>query len=286
MSLLVPVDRKFYPKVQHIPPTLQQNWIGIVDTPPEITRDIVSRDTRSSQTSRDIGSLQTNKNVGSCIKIISDVGSDVSKDETFSVAELFRNRKRHLSNADINDPTTLPIKMCREILGQVDVDFSVLDEDGPSVDTELTKKIKNVVFEISKGNIKLQKIMKEYKHPANLLNLKPPKFNPEIESSQQYQSNTSFVMNKKKSLYSSQNYVIKAISILSSMTNSILKASDADIGGYVDHELCKVVREQYNTLEPHFIRVHKKNKTQPKKYSSFRHSCHIWTKTMHHNSIS
>ena len=34
--------------------------------------------------------------------------------------------------------------------------------------------------------------MKEYKHPANLLNLKPPKINPEIESSQQYQSNTSF----------------------------------------------------------------------------------------------
>ena len=111
MSLLVPVDRKFYPKVQHIPPTLQQNWIGIVDTPPEITRDIVSRDTRSSQTSRDIGSLQTNKDVGSCIKIIADVGSDVSKDETFSVGELFRNRKRHLSNADANDPTTRPIEM-------------------------------------------------------------------------------------------------------------------------------------------------------------------------------
>ena len=106
-----PVDREFYPKVQHIPPTLEQTWIGIVDTPPEITRDIVSRDTRSSQTSRDIGSLQTNKDVGSCIKIIADVGSDVSKDETFSVGELFRNRKRHLSNADANDPTTPPIKM-------------------------------------------------------------------------------------------------------------------------------------------------------------------------------
>ena len=92
-----PVDREFYPEVQHIPPTLEQTWIGIVDTPPEITRDI--------------GSLQTNKDVGSCIKIIADVGSDVSKDETFSVGELFRNRKRHLSNADANDPTTPSIKM-------------------------------------------------------------------------------------------------------------------------------------------------------------------------------
>ena len=38
--------------------------------------------------------------------------------------------------------------------------------------------------------------MKEYKHPANLLNLKPPKINPEIESTQQYQSNTSFTQVK------------------------------------------------------------------------------------------
>ena len=70
--------------------------------------------------------------------------------------------------------------MSRGILGQVEDDFSVLDEESPSVDTELAKKIENVFFESSGDNIKLQKIMKEYKHPANLLNLKPPKINPEI----------------------------------------------------------------------------------------------------------
>ena len=91
--------------------------------------------------------------------------------------------------------------MSWEILGQVDDDFSVLDEEGPPVDLELAKKIENVFFESSRDNIKLQKIMKAHKHPANLLNLKPPNINPEIESSQQYESNNSFVINNKKSLY-------------------------------------------------------------------------------------
>ena len=58
----------------------------------------------------------------------------------FSVGELFRNRKRHLPNADANDPTLPPIKMSWEIFCQVEDDFSVLDEEGPSVDTELAKK--------------------------------------------------------------------------------------------------------------------------------------------------
>ena len=43
--------------------------------------------------------------------------------------------------------------------------------------------------------------MKDYKHPANDLNLKAPKINPEIESSQQYQSKTSFVMNNEKTYF-------------------------------------------------------------------------------------
>ena len=61
------------------------------------------------------------------------------------------------------------------MLCQVDDDFSVLDEERPSVDTQLAKKIENVFFESSRDNIKLQKTMKEYKHPANLLNWSPLK---------------------------------------------------------------------------------------------------------------
>ena len=43
------------------------------------------------------------------------------------------------------------------------------------------------------------------------------------------------MMNNEKKLYSSQNYVMKVISILSNMANSILKASDADSDGSLDH---------------------------------------------------
>ena len=89
--------------------------------------------------------------------------------------------------------------MNRHILDQVDDDFSVLEEEGSSVDTDLAKEIENVFTESSVDNMKMQKIMKEYKDPANLLNLNPPKVNSEIESSQQYQSNT-FVMNNEKVL--------------------------------------------------------------------------------------
>ena len=151
MSLLVPVDRESDPEVQHTPSTLEQNEVGVADTSPEITKDIVSRDINSHQTS----SPQSNEVVGSCIKIITDVGSGISKDDSSSVGELFRHRKRHLPNVDANDPTTPPIEMCRETLHQVEDDFPVLDEKGPSVDTELTKKIENVFFESSGENTKL-----------------------------------------------------------------------------------------------------------------------------------
>ena len=53
-------------------------------------------------------------------------------------------------------------------------------------------------------------------------------------------------MNNEKSLYSSQNYVIKAISILSNMTNSILKASGSDNGGSLDH--VSLVKSCLNTV--------------------------------------
>ena len=65
----------------------------------------------------------------------------VNKDDSSSVGELFQNRKRHLPNADANDPRMPPIKMCLKILGQVVNEFSVLDEEGPSVDPESANKI-------------------------------------------------------------------------------------------------------------------------------------------------
>ena len=73
--------------------------------------------------------------------------------------------------------------MSREIFGQVDDEFFLSDEEGHSVNIDLAKKIEIVLFKSSGDNIKLQKIMKEYKHSANRLSLKPPKINQETESS-------------------------------------------------------------------------------------------------------
>ena len=74
--------------------------------------------------------------------------------------------------------------------------FSLFDEEGPSVTTELARKTESLFSESSGENIKLQKIMKEYKHPADLSSLKTPEINPEIESFQQYQSNTTLFKSK------------------------------------------------------------------------------------------
>ena len=42
VSLLVPADREIDPEVQHIPPKPEQDGLGVVDTPPKITRNISS----------------------------------------------------------------------------------------------------------------------------------------------------------------------------------------------------------------------------------------------------
>ena len=53
-------------------------------------------------------------------------------------------------------------------------------------------------------------------------------------------------MNNERSLYSSQNFLIKAISILSNVTNLTSKTSDADNDGSLDH--VKVVKPCLNTI--------------------------------------
>ena len=55
--------------------------------------------------------------------------------------------------------------------------------------------------------------MKENQHSSNLMAVKPPKLNPEIESCHQFQNNASFVMSNEKSLYSSENFIVKTITV-------------------------------------------------------------------------
>ena len=73
--------------------------------------------------------------------------------------------------------------------------------------------------------------MKENQQPSNLMTAKPPKLNPEIESCHQFQNNTSFVMTNEKNLCSSPNFVVRAITIVSDIANSVLLASDNSPSG-------------------------------------------------------
>ena len=78
--------------------------------------------------------------------------------------------------------------------------------------------------------------MIENQHPSNLMVVKPPKLDPEVESCHQFQDNTFFVMSNEKSLYSSQNFVVKTITILSDIANSVLLVSDnCPSGGPINH---------------------------------------------------
>ena len=70
--------------------------------------------------------------------------------------------------------------MSREILHQVEDDLGIQEAKGLAVDELLAEKTDHAYFDSSADNIKLQKLMKENQHPSNLMTVKPPKLNPEI----------------------------------------------------------------------------------------------------------
>ena len=116
--------------------------------------------------------------------------------------------------------------MSREILHQVYDDLGIQEAEGSAVDELLAERINHAYFESSVDNTKLQKITKENQHPSNLMAVKPPKINPEIESCRQFKNNASFVMSNKENLYFSQDFLVKTIAIMSDIANSVLLASD------------------------------------------------------------
>ena len=96
------------------------------------------------------------------------------------------------------------------------------------------------------------------------MTVKLPKLNLEIESCHQFQNNAYFVMTNEKSLYSSQGFVVKTITIRSDIANSVLLISDnGPSGGPIDH--VNIVKACMNriTLLGHvpaeFERKHKNN---------------------------
>ena len=114
--------------------------------------------------------------------------------------------------------------------------------------------------------------------------VKPPKLNPEIESCHQFQNNTSFAMSNAKSLYSSQNFVVKTIKIMSDIANSVSLASDnGHSGGPINH--VNIVKAGMNevTLLGHvsaeFERKRFNKSEQLIKYRPQRFCSIMWTKT-------
>ena len=66
----------------------------------------------------------------------------------------------------------------------------------------------------------LNKIMKLYALPSNLSKMSVSKMNEEVEITSAYQNNERFITSKEKTLYSVQNYVAKALAIISQMTDA------------------------------------------------------------------
>ena len=87
-------------------------------------------------------------------------------------------------------------------------------------------------FDASGNNVNLKKIIRDHSHPFKN---KSTTKNPEIESSEQLQNNTSFITTNERCMNCSCNFVKKAISTMSDMVKSVLKAFDDDKGGSPDH---------------------------------------------------
>ena len=58
-----------------------------------------------------------------------------------------------------------------------------------------------------------------------------PKMNEEAEIASPYQNSERFINTKEKSLYSIQNYVAKALAIISQITDAVLSDADARENG-------------------------------------------------------
>ena len=83
--------------------------------------------------------------------------------------------------------------MSQEIFDHVDDNLGIMDEEGPSIDPQLAKKIENAFFDICRENAKLQKIMRDQKHPSYRNNLKPPK----IKAGNSVSSEQHFLCNEQ-----------------------------------------------------------------------------------------
>ena len=138
------------------------------------------------------------------------------------------NRKRQREN-------TPPLIMSEEILANIDDEIGIEETLGNSINERLAKQIIHSYLESSSESTALNKIMKMYSTPENLSPTTVPKLNREIELTKGFTNNDRYVNSKEKSLYATQNYVAKAITITSKMADEILGDTDCD-GSTLNHK--------------------------------------------------
>ena len=79
---------------------------------------------------------------------------------------------------------------------------------------------------VSSETSSLNKIMKLCALLSNLSKMKVPKMNEEVEIISVYQNSERFITSKEKALYPVQNYVTKALGIISQRTDAVLDARE------------------------------------------------------------
>ena len=117
--------------------------------------------------------------------------------------------------------------MSQEILQQLGDAMRMNVDDFKNINQGLSTQLMHSFLHASAETSSLNKIMKLYALPSNLSKMTVPKMNEEVEVTSAYQNNERLITTKEKSLYSLQNYVAKALAIISQMTDAVLNDADA-----------------------------------------------------------
>ena len=98
------------------------------------------------------------------------------------------------------------------------------NEDGEAVDEKIVDIIRDHFMIKSSMNNEITKAIKEFPIPKNLGFMRPPKLNPELQSSKRFALNEGFILSNERNFYTSSNMIHRTLSIFSNMVNTGLKA--------------------------------------------------------------
>ena len=142
-----------------------------------------------------------------------------------------RKRKHSAASSTPQRDRTPPLQMSQEILHQLGNELGMNVDESRNINQGLSTQLMHSFLHASSETSSLNKMMKLYALPSNLSKMTVLKMNEEVEITSAYQNNERFITTKEKSLYSVQNYVAKALAIISQMTDAVLNDADARENG-------------------------------------------------------